>query len=645
MALEPDDSIEFPPQKYTVSLPGLGQSSANRIDELRIDDTDFRGLVERATLGWEQRQHVQYTATSYRDTIVGQSPLLEPATIWLDILKPSEEDITALEHIFGINSSITHRMLTGVVGKPLDPECVTSDTSLYLCWAEVSPEDSSTKQYLSQGGIFHPDTSAHDSSLKHAAEKTLVSTCNTNTSDATTITPNHQESRQGWTSGYIPVPPWMQPSATQVLSRLNLQKRQKRNDKYADVSIDPQLDNARGQYVQRTLDLLQRPIVANVERTEAVIRRWGLEDEPWWQDVLNSTECRKRKLRNVEQLAAQLGQGARELVGYRIVQVWICGPIMISLHKSTSEIISQVSRELTQRDPQLFVTEALAIVQGLVEHWVHATTERLPVLEHYTDKMDRDLTHPIRSLSVEAANWTPIIARCRKMSLALLRRCQVNESVLGQLCEATRGLWFPYCHGINKVDPAMQRPPLPPGRRLMIKDITEYGRNYQLGILYQQRSRTSDAHDLYKKAERRLSRLHKILLDRQRMRLLQTQKGIQRYFRILVTVELVFLPIELWYNLDNLNGISTPGELQPDESSDEDFWLTVLGIVVWAITAIALYALYAKFFERKHATLRVKNMMSMQRENSRIMRQRYRRKQRQGGGWSSALRRIFWNLA
>ncbi|KAJ2612876.1 hypothetical protein H4S08_002500 [Coemansia sp. RSA 1365] len=641
MALEPDDNIGSTPlHKYTVSLPGLGRSSANRIEELRVDGTDFCGLVEKATLGWEQRQqHFQQTEPSHRDTVVGLPPLKEPATIWLDILKPSAEDIIALEQIFGISNSIARRMLTGVSETPLEPECITDDKSLYLCWAEVAPEDSSTSQYLSQGGSFSSDTPTHDCTFKHATEKTLVSTCNTNTSDTTTITPDHHlETRKEWTSGYVPVFPWMQPSATQVLSRLNLQKRPKANDKYVDVTVDPQLDNARRQYVQRTLKLLQRPIVVNMERTEAVIRHWGLEHEPWWQDVLNNTECRQRQLRNPEELAAQLGQGARELVGYRIVQVWICGPIMISLHKCTSEIISRVLRELTQRDPQLFATEALTIVQGLVEHWVHATTERLSVLEHYTDKMDRDLMHPIRNLSVEAANWTPIIARCRKMSLALLRRCQVNELVLGQLCDAMRSLWFPSRHGTNKINPEIQRPPLPLGRRLMIRDISGYCRDYQLGIIYQQLSRTTDAHDLYKKAERRLSRLHKILLDRQRMRLLQTQKEIHRYFRILVTVELVFLPIELWYNLDNLNGITTPGELQPDLSNDEDFWLTVLGIVVWAIAAIVLYAIYAKFFERKHATLRVKNTISSKRKHSRIRRQRHRQQQDRSCGFA------FWRV-
>ncbi|KAJ2110173.1 hypothetical protein GGF48_005656, partial [Coemansia sp. RSA 921] len=84
-----------------------------------------------------------------------------------------------------------------------------------------------------------------------------------------------------------------------------------------------------------------------------------------------------------------------------------------------------------------------------------------------------------------------------------------------------------------------------------------------------------------------------------RLRLLSTQKQIHRYFRILVTVELVFLPIELWYNVDNLNGITTPGELQPEKANDEDFWLTVLGMIVWAVAAILIYAVYTKFFERK----------------------------------------------
>ncbi|KAJ2326667.1 hypothetical protein GGI00_004684, partial [Coemansia sp. RSA 2681] len=144
----------------------------------------------------------------------------------------------------------------------------------------------------------------------------------------------------------------------------------------------------------------------------------------------------------------------------------------------------------------------------------------------------------------------------------------------------------------------------------------------------------------YKKAEERLSRLHTILLDRQRLRLVSTQREIHQYFRILISVSLVFLPIELWYNLDNLNGIGTPGTLQPGDASDEDFLLTVLGMMVWAVAAILLYAVYIQFFERKPEALRMTHSASLRRKQ-RLLKQRWSQQGQggqSGGPWQAVFR-------
>ncbi|KAJ2877842.1 hypothetical protein IWW38_006474 [Coemansia aciculifera] len=226
--------------------------------------------------------------------------------------------------------------------------------------------------------------------------------------------------------------------------------------------------------------------------------------------------------------------------------------------------------------------------------WASTTHDCLDIIERYTDRLDHDLTRPLQVLSTEAASWTPVIARCRKVALALLRHCQANEAVVIQLCSAICTLRQSSARGLDT-------------------DCTLHSKAHKSwqhagDALWRQHSDASAILKKYKKAEQRLSRLHTILLDRQRLRLLSTQRDIHYYFRILIAVSLVFLPLELWYNLDNMNGIATPGNLQPDDSTDEDFWFTVLGMLVWAVAANFLYAVYVKFFEPKPDVLRVVNI-------------------------------------
>ncbi|KAI7830089.1 hypothetical protein BX661DRAFT_170418 [Kickxella alabastrina] len=351
------------------------------------------------------------------------------------------------------------------------------------------------------------------------------------------------------------------------------------------------IDSMRQQRMKQLLGMFSKPTVVNKERTHAVLKRWGPGHE----------------------------HGGR---------------------RAESVAVTRVMRELAVQDPRLLKVAPLAIVEGLVDHWIYKVQECLQVVKGYTDKLDHDLTRPVQNPSVEAATWTPVIARCRKAALALLRRCQVNEMVLSQLC-STANLVFSPSH--SKADALSDRALLPFGRKMTMRDIAGHNPVQRLGVLQNQLFVSHTTRVQYKKAEQRLSRLHTILLDRQRLRLLSTQKDIHKYFRTLVTVELVFLPIELWYNLDNLNGITTPGKLQPDLNDNEDFGFTVMGILVWAAVATLLYAIYVNFFERKPETLRMANIASMHRRQRKI--RMYRQK---GAGEVSAVvgwRRLWYALS
>ncbi|KAJ1813290.1 hypothetical protein LPJ56_003484 [Coemansia sp. RSA 2599] len=375
--------------------------------------------------------------------------------------------------------------------------------------------------------------------------------------------------------------------------------------------------------------MLSKPAVANKERTWRVLKRWGPGHEQWWQEVLNSAETKKKPSPAETRLVVEnLGREARALIGYHLVQIWMRGPVILTFRRSGSQAVARVMAEAGTKDPRLQTLDPLAIVAGLIERWVHTTQGCLEMLERYADRLDHDLTRPVQNSPFEAASWTPVIARCRKAALALLRRCQLDEAVLGQLCNALQSMAQSQaaagmaCHtnssGNSGATSAFSR-------CLRMSDIADYGAQQRLDVLKQQRLMAGETRDEYKNVESRFSRLHTMLLDRQRLRLLSAQKSIHQYFRILVTVELVFLPIELWYNLDNLNGITTPGRLQLDVNDDSDFWFTVMGIVVWAVLAILLYAIYTKFFERTPESLRVSNIASLERKRRRLLKQRQHR--------------------
>ncbi|KAJ2778259.1 hypothetical protein H4R18_004706 [Coemansia javaensis] len=604
------------PRRYTVSVAGAGQSTGDSVCGLRVGGQPLDALVAAAAAG-------------------------RTGAVWLDIQCPGSDDIGALERAFGMGTATVRRLLDAAAA---EPECLADDGALYLCWAEVAGSDSSISQYVSSGGPIGvgstadqrqggTDKSAADKSTtdKSTADKSTTDKSTIDKSTATTTEKSAVDMPRQWAGGYVPVPPWLQPSATQVLTRLDVewrwwrrpakgargdeqQRRVRRlqeqaGSEYLDVEPDPQAEAARRRQALDILRLLGKPAVANREQLRAAIRRWGPGHEQWWREVENSALARGADPARRDRIQ-RLARGARDLIGHRTVQLWARGPVVVTLRRQRSEAVAGVARELARRDGRLAQATPLTIVQALAERWVCAAAGRLPVLSRWADVLDHDLTQPVRRLSLEAASWTPIIARCRKASLALLRRCQVDEAVLAQLCAAA-----PAALGAH------------PSR---------------LAALHRLRARTADARRMYKRIEQRLSRLHRMLLDRQCLRLLKTSKEIHRYFRVLVSAELVFLPIELWYNLDNLNGITTPGSLPGEENTDEDFWLTVLGMVIWAMVAVSLYLIYTRFFELKHESLRVANIRSMQLKQ-RQMRRRSSRRRRWDAprGLVGALQRLF----
>ncbi|KAJ1893116.1 hypothetical protein LPJ66_005945, partial [Kickxella alabastrina] len=512
--------------KYTVCVPGYGAATADTITSLQINNSSFRQLVERAISGWDAHNKQKSTG-----------PGRQPGTIWLDIHSPSQGDIDALASIFNIDSASALRLSHNIGDRAVDPECKAADMSLYLCWAETTASKGSAAHYFSHGTINPADGSFEAGDVLVADGSTAATTIVGDISaSGASGRQRQQQQQQSWTGGYFPVPPWLQPSATQVLSRLDLRKRPKKTKTGEPIMNPAGIDSMRQQRMKQLLGMFSKPTVVNKERTHAVLKRWGPGHEQWWQEVLNSAGSRQSAPKGSNCVAEQLTREARDLIGYQIVQVWTCGPVILTFHKAESAAVTRVMRELAVQDPRLLRVAPLAIVEGLVDHWIYKVQECLQVVKSYTDKLDHDLTRPVQNSSVEAAIWTPVIARCRKAALALLRRCQVNEMVLSQLCSAANLVFSP---SHSEADALSDRALLPFGRQMTMRDIAGQNPVQRLGVLQNQLFVSHTTRVQYKKAEQRLSRLHTILLDRQRLRLLSTQKDIHKYFRTLVTVELV----------------------------------------------------------------------------------------------------------
>ncbi|KAJ2841391.1 hypothetical protein IWW36_006274, partial [Coemansia brasiliensis] len=240
-----------PLQKYTVGVPGLGQDTCDSIQGLQLDKSDLSKVVERVVCG-------------------------EASTVWLDIQEPTLEDITALERIFSIEGNIVQRLLCGVSTNNIDPECIAGEQSLYCSWAEVTASSDGISQYFSRGQLKDPESAAESLGTTASNDTTIVA-----------------EQKSGWTGSYIPVPPWLQPSATQVLTQLHLQRKPKKSD-FADIEADPQGETARRNYIQQVLGLINRPTITSKRRIRRALERWGPGHEQWWREVLNSNSAKRR---------------------------------------------------------------------------------------------------------------------------------------------------------------------------------------------------------------------------------------------------------------------------------------------------------------------------------------------------------------
>ncbi|KAJ1766904.1 hypothetical protein LPJ74_005641 [Coemansia sp. RSA 1843] len=118
--------------------------------------------------------------------------------VWLDIERPTRDDIVALAHM----------LLKGIgVDCLFGLECLSRDGALlYVCWAETTAHDANTDSYLAKGAFSaHAPCSAPGPEEEEEVEE-----------EQQIHNDNDDGRGGGWIGQYIPTFPWLQPSATQI---------------------------------------------------------------------------------------------------------------------------------------------------------------------------------------------------------------------------------------------------------------------------------------------------------------------------------------------------------------------------------------------------------------------------------------------
>ncbi|ORX72760.1 hypothetical protein DL89DRAFT_290595 [Linderina pennispora] len=99
----------------------------------------------------------------------------------------------------------------------------------------------------------------------------------------------------------------------------------------------------------------------------------------------------------------------------------------------------------------------------------------------------------------------------------------------------------------------------------------------------------------------RFARLHRMLLDRQRRRLLTAEHTIHCRLRSLSFAQVLFWPLDTAHSLLRLNGIKTIGRLSSDRGNPREFWYVLLVFFAYLVIATATHKYRLRRAEAKAA--------------------------------------------
>ncbi|KAI8319408.1 hypothetical protein GQ54DRAFT_299353 [Martensiomyces pterosporus] len=555
--------------RYTVCVPGLGKCSGDDISGLQVGDKPLDILVNDALVRSEYPSSVGRASSA-------------PCVVWVDIQAPSASDISAMARILKLDKFTSYELLRSISGSGYgDPGCPTAklygptvrstpNQGLYLCWEEADVDKDSINQYCAKGRAATAAPSVHTEGQQQqeSDDSTLVSA-----------------------DGYVPVPPWYQPNANQAIHRYSVMRMAENKGQPLHILEKWQepLEEATQQRAEYLLSMLNRPKpeLRGIATLEAALRHGKGEGYEPWEGILSKAQSKKQQLLPAPSMPASFDEASfeeatKKPITHRVVHVWVRGPIVLTWHEKRSEAVSQVmSKVVVLKDPVL-VEDGEAVLQGLIGYWVLATQSCLGMLRRYANEVAHEITLPVIQNSVEAPQWVPVIARCRKVALALLRRCQVNEVVLSQLYRTTtRTGGTRYAGKSQKHWKTQSRT-----KGFSMADVIRQYNLHRQGVYELQRTQQGGFADAYRVIERRFSILDASIVARQRQRLLFAEKEILRLMTWAMAVEVIAMPIEIWRHFEAMNTITTPDRLY-FPGDPYHFYYIVGGFILWgAISTI-----------------------------------------------------------
>ncbi|KAJ1852456.1 hypothetical protein GGH12_002120 [Coemansia sp. RSA 1822] len=260
-----------------------------------------------------------------------------------------------------------------------------------------------------------------------------------------------------------------------------------------------------------------------------VARRWGHEK---WQTVLRADHDARISRRN--SINTDIKVAVQLPFQTRVVRVWTRSNVVVTLHTQGSWTVERTRDALKHGHES-----ADRVLQTLVSSWVHNSHTSLGHLHTYSDVL-AEQTAQAHTKSRDINEWATCAHRAHTLALHLLRHSHVTTHVL---------------------------------RRLHTRRSTR-----AIKQLLAQQHGTVKA---YVHVEQRLAHLNHVVFARLRQQLLLAGTSILDAMNVCLVAHLVAAPLQLWTNVDNLNGISTPGRLLGDDG--RMFYWQFLVFAVWTL--------------------------------------------------------------
>ncbi|KAJ2589611.1 hypothetical protein IWW49_002408 [Coemansia sp. RSA 1797] len=283
-----------------------------------------------------------------------------------------------------------------------------------------------------------------------------------------------------------------------------------------------------------------------------VARQWGHEK---WQSMLRADHDARISRRNSINIS-NIYVNVQLPFQTHVVRVWTRGRIVVTLHSRGSWTVERTRDALNKCGSGC--ESADRVLQTLVSSWVHNSHTILGHLHTYSDVLAEQTSRPQHPQPRDINEWATCAHRAHTLALYLLRHSHATTHVL---------------------------------RRLHT-----YRPTRALKQLLSQQNGTVRA---YAHVEQRLAHLNNVVFARLRQQLLLAGTSILDAMNVCLVAHLVAAPLQLWTNVDNLNGITTPGRLLGDDG--RMFYWQFLVFAVWTVCVCLVCRIHINRHKKMHS--------------------------------------------